>query len=95
MRYKKWPQHLHELVGRGFSPAVPLDPVTGQPLRSRHTQDGMVIYSVGWDRSDDGGQFGLELIEALRSLKRPGMDMGVRLWDPQHRRKTPVPDPRY
>jgi len=37
-------------------PAVPLDPFTGQPLVYRPTADGPLLYSLGYDRRDDGGQ---------------------------------------
>lgn len=39
---------------------IPHDIVNGQPLRYRRTDDGQfVLYSVGWDETDDGGTFGL------------------------------------
>lgn len=41
-------------------PAVPVDPFDGQPLRFRHVEEGFVIYSVGKDRKDDGGDPHLE-----------------------------------
>lgn len=37
-------------------PAVPLDPFTDQPLVYRPTADGPLLYSLGYDRRDDGGQ---------------------------------------
>ena len=37
-------------------PAVPLDPFTGQPLVYRPTADGPLLYSLGYDRRDDGGR---------------------------------------
>jgi hypothetical protein len=37
-------------------PAVPLDPFTGHPLVYRPTADGPLLYSLGYDRRDDGGQ---------------------------------------
>jgi hypothetical protein len=36
-------------------PAVPADPFDGQPLRFKPTPDGLVLYSIGRDRKDDGG----------------------------------------
>jgi hypothetical protein len=37
-------------------PQVPLDPFTGQPLKLKPTAYGVVVYSVGPDGVDDGGQ---------------------------------------
>jgi hypothetical protein len=39
-----------------FLSAVPLDPMSGQPLHYRPGQDdSYVLYSVGWNQKDDGG----------------------------------------
>jgi hypothetical protein len=40
----------------GYLDAVPEDPFTGGPLRYRKTTSGFVVYSVGPDKVDDGGQ---------------------------------------
>lgn len=59
MRYQRqhgrWPESLDELVGN-FLEGVPTDPFDGQPLRYRLREEGFVIYSVGVDGVDDGGQ---------------------------------------
>jgi hypothetical protein len=34
---------------------VPTDPFSGDPLRYRHTDTGYLVYSVGYDQEDDGG----------------------------------------
>jgi hypothetical protein len=37
---------------------LPTDVIAGQPLKYRRTEGGQfVLYSVGWDETDDGGQF--------------------------------------
>ena len=36
--------------------AVPIDPYSGRPLVYRRTGDGYLLYSVGLDGVDDGGQ---------------------------------------
>jgi hypothetical protein len=46
---------LQDLVP-GVLPAVPLDPFTDQPLVYRPTEDGPLLYSLGPNRRDDGGQ---------------------------------------
>ena len=38
--------------------AVPNDPFSKKPLHYRLTGEGFVLYSVGWNRKDDGGQSG-------------------------------------
>jgi hypothetical protein len=49
------PDSLEALVP-AFLKAIPLDPFTGEPLRFQKQQDGYVVYSVGTNRSDDGGE---------------------------------------
>jgi hypothetical protein len=51
----KYPATLDALVPR-FMPRVPSDPIGGQPLHYRTTEDGnFIVYSVGWNETDDGG----------------------------------------
>ena len=52
---KQLPATLDELVP-AFLDAVPLDPFDGKPLRYRATNDTYVVYSIGPDRVDDGGE---------------------------------------
>ncbi len=49
------PDSLDELAP-AFLDEVPVDPFDGQPLRYRRLDDGYVVYSVGTDGQDDGGQ---------------------------------------
>ncbi len=43
-----------------FINRVPHDVINGQPLKYRRTPDGQyVLYSVGWNQTDDGGAPGL------------------------------------
>ena len=39
-----------------FLPAVPIDPCDGQPLRFKATAEELIVYSVGKDGVDNGGQ---------------------------------------
>jgi hypothetical protein len=79
----RWPQSLTELAPR-YLKAVPDDPYDGAPLRYRRLADGVVVYSVGYDGKDDGGNLDRKL-----SPVAPGRDMGVRLWDVSQRRRPP------
>ncbi len=49
------PETLAELVP-AFLTAVPTDPFDGQPLRYHRTGDAFVVYSIGADGKDDGGE---------------------------------------
>jgi hypothetical protein len=63
---------------------VPADPFDGQPLRLKKLDDGLVIYSVGPDLADDGGE-----VRADQQVGGQPKDVGVRLWDPACRRQPP------
>jgi hypothetical protein len=60
LKHGNYPADLNSLVPE-FLPAVPLDPVDGQPLRYRPNADGtFLLYSVGENGKDDGGDPSLE-----------------------------------
>jgi hypothetical protein len=55
----EFPESLDALAPR-FMEKVPHDIIDGQPLHYRRTDDGQfVLYSVGWNETDDGGVVGL------------------------------------
>ena len=49
------PGPLDELAPR-YLEAVPADPFDGRPLRYKRLENGYVIYSIGSNGIDDGGQ---------------------------------------
>ena len=52
---REYPDRLDALAPR-FLESLPLDPVNGEPLKYRRTDDGrFLLYSVGLNRKDDGG----------------------------------------
>ena len=51
----KYPAQLDDLVPE-FLPYVPTDPYTGQPMKLAVKDAGVIVYSVGPDLKDDGGQ---------------------------------------
>jgi len=54
----QFPDTLDALVPK-FIEKVPHDLINGQPLKYRRTEDGQfVLYSVGWNETDDGGTIG-------------------------------------
>jgi hypothetical protein len=79
----RWPDTLTDLVPT-LLPQVPLDPFDGAPLRYRRLDDGVVIYSVGPDGTDNGGKLD-------KNPTKEGTDLGLRLWDVPQRRQPPKP----
>jgi competence protein ComGC len=77
-----WPRGLDDLVKEGLLKEVPKDPYDGQPLRLKRTPTGIVVYSVGYDKVDNGGKLD------RANLRTPGTDIGFELWD---RRGVPPP----
>ena len=56
----KYPESLDALAPRFIEP-VPPDVIGGQPLKYHRASDGrFVLYSVGWNGTDDGGVFFLQ-----------------------------------
>jgi hypothetical protein len=88
-RYRRlhgdWPQSLVNLTPHLLA-AVPTDPFADDPLLYRRVPDGVVIYSVGLDGEDNGGN-----VDAGKT-NEPGTDIGVRLWDVAKRRQPPKAD---
>ena len=79
-----WPARLEELTPKLIA-SVPLDPYDGKPLRYRRVKDGVIVYSVGPDGKDNGGN-----LHNDRPMD-PDIDMGYRLWDVKERRKPAKP----
>jgi hypothetical protein len=53
------PQNLEQLTPK-FLATIPHDLINGEPLKYRRTDDGQfILYSVGWNETDDGGTVGL------------------------------------
>jgi hypothetical protein len=76
-----WPESLDAMVNDGQLKAVPLDPYDGQPLRYKRLADGVLFYSVGVDRTDNGGH-----VDRTNPVG-VGVDLGFRLYDPAARRR--------
>jgi hypothetical protein len=84
LAHARWPDSLPAVVPE-FLPSVPDDPYDGRPLRYCRTAEGVVIYSVGPDGTDDGGR----LVRHESNIA--GVDIGCQLWDVNHRRQPPPP----
>jgi hypothetical protein len=56
LAHGEYPETLDALAPQ-FIAQVPHDIINGQPLHYRRTDDGQfLLYSVGWNETDDGGQ---------------------------------------
>jgi len=76
-----WPKRIEDLVPN-FLAHMPIDPYDGKPLRMLRTKEGLVIYSIGEDGIDNGGQLD-------ERPPRKAFDRGYRLWDVSNRRRPP------
>jgi hypothetical protein len=81
MAQGRWPESLAELVP-AYLPKVPLDPYDAAPLRYRKLDDGCVVYSIGTDKRDQGG----DIARTSVGIKTPG-NFGFRLWNVNARRQ--------
>jgi hypothetical protein len=74
LAHGKYPDALDELAPQ-FIAKVPHDPIGGQPLHYRPTDDGQfILYSVGWNEKDDGG------VVSLTKGGSPDVDNGDWVW---------------
>ncbi len=78
-----WPAALTDLVPR-FLDQVPTDPYDGLPLKLKQDDGAFIVYALGADRIDNGGQLDDKPFQ-------PGSDIGFRLFDPAKRRQPPRP----
>jgi len=51
-----YPATLQELKSAGYLDELPNDPFSDKPLVYRKTEEGFILYSLGGDFDDDGGQ---------------------------------------
>jgi hypothetical protein len=64
----QFPEAITDLVPTCLD-RLPTDVITGHPLKYRRTGNGQfVLYSVGWDETDDQGQFPAAIGEPERSV---------------------------
>jgi hypothetical protein len=69
------PDTLETLVP-ALLPAIPADVIDGKPLRYRKNADGgYILYSIGWNKTDDGGQ-----LAWLKDKKNGNVDVARGDW---------------
>jgi len=56
----QYPATLGELVTAGFLNELPMDPWSDKPLVYKKTDDDFILYSVGYNFTDDGGEYGTD-----------------------------------
>lgn len=82
----RWPDSLAELP-KDWLRAIPMDPFDGQPVKYARRPDGVTIYSVGYDETDNGGAV------TDRPSMEAGKDVGFRLFDVGQRGLPPIERP--
>jgi len=82
-RTGQWPAALAD-IPKDILAAVPTDPCDGLPIRYKRLPGRVVVYSVGPDGTDHGGDLG----EATPKDRR---DYGIRLYDVSQRRQPSPP----
>jgi hypothetical protein len=76
----EFPETLDALVPK-FIAAVPHDVIGGQPLKYRREADGrFVLYSVGWNETDDGGTIVLKENSERRAETPMSIDLEKGDW---------------
>lgn len=74
----RWPKELAE-IPKAILAEVPRDSYVDEPVKYKELPDGIVVYAVGEDRTDNEGKLSY-------TNPMPGDDLGTRLWSPEFRR---------
>jgi hypothetical protein len=73
LKYGQWPDKLETLVPE-FLAEVPGDPFNlPNPLRLVRTVDGLVVYSIGLNLRDDGGDLSVDVVVRLSDPSQRGL----------------------
>ncbi|MFC1739430.1 hypothetical protein ACFL1G_10335 [Planctomycetota bacterium] len=56
----QYPSSFQQLVEAGYLKQLPIDPWSDKPLVYRTTDDGFILYGVGTNFEDDGGQIAID-----------------------------------
>jgi hypothetical protein len=78
--YRRYQLPLYVYV---FELVQPKDVIDGKPLRYRLEAGRFVLYSVGWNAKDDGGEYPPKTVgnpEALRGTARRAPEGGDWVW---------------
>ncbi|MEI7684198.1 MAG: hypothetical protein WCL32_04170 [Planctomycetota bacterium] len=89
LRECRWPKDAVELTKAGFLKTIPLDPYASEPLRLRHTSDGLVVFSVGERKNYEGDLWDDPAMLADERKMNLHRDVEFRLWSPEFRNQAP------
>ncbi|MBW3600592.1 MAG: hypothetical protein KY475_25430 [Planctomycetes bacterium] len=82
--YGRLPEALQHLAP-AYLVSTPRDPYTGQLPIYRPAEDEFVLYSVGWDRQDNGGAFvEKRAYEIAEAADEPGLDLHLGYFPERH-----------
>jgi len=84
MKHDHWPETLEKLAPE-FLKEAPLNPLSGETLQMKMTEDQLVIYALESDKKFYDGRVSTSLTTANKNE-----NLGFRLWAPK---KRPVPIP--
>jgi hypothetical protein len=84
LKHRRWPTSQDELVGAGLLRQPLIDPYDGKAIRIKLRPDGLAVYSVFENGTDDGGVF-------IHFEREANLDYGIQLWNPMERRAPPLP----
>jgi len=68
----QYPATLGELVTAGFLNELPMDPWSDKPLVYKKTEDDFTLYSVGFNFTDDGGEYAKDRSGNIRTWSDNG-----------------------
>ena len=72
LQKNQYPESLSELVAVGFLDELPMDSFSDKPLVYKKTADDFILYSVGPNFIDDGGQYGKDRSGNIRKWSDNG-----------------------
>lgn len=82
LEHGHYPTSADQMVP-AYLPAIPIDPFDGKPLRMKTDAEGLLFYSVGVDRIDNGG------VELKTGSKQTGWDIVMHLKTPETAKRNP------
>jgi hypothetical protein len=89
LAHNAYPAALDALASE-YIDAVPHDIMNGQPYHYRLRPDGtFLLYSVGWNQTDDGGKVDYALSDSRYKSLRPGRKEGDWVWPTPREPGTP------
>jgi hypothetical protein len=68
---RQYPERLDQLAPT-FISKIPADLINGRPLRYERRDDRFILYSIGWNAKDDGGEYPPKSDFNSEKLRGPG-----------------------